>query len=247
MTETAGKAGPKPAAPAAVPDAAAPSAVASPAAKPPNKLPESTEGFPWMSNHETKKESNPFTDRDWRMLVYAWSGLLVRLVLIFGAIFSVYQFLANQEQKRVEQTMQLVELWETKDYQQAQRALKNRLVALNAKYDNLIGANPSPKEESIFRQRIGMEAMTAAGGDMPLDEFSENFDRVVYFLNRLSFCVDGKLCSRQVADAYFRDYAVSFWSYFAGYVEKQRQAGSATFALPIEKYVSEGPPSAPPQ
>jgi len=207
-------------------------------------LPETTEGFPWPSSHEIKKESNPFTDRDWRMLVYAWSGMAVRFAIIFTLMFSVYQFLANQEQKRVEQTMSLVELWETKDYQQAQRALKDRLTALNAKYDNLLSANPSPTEEQVFRQRIGIEAMTAAGGDMPLADFSEHFDRIVYFLNRLSFCVDGDLCSRKVTDAYFRDYAVSFWSYFAGYVDKQRKAGSPTFATAIEAYVRNGPPAA---
>ncbi|RWE42619.1 hypothetical protein [Mesorhizobium sp.] len=207
-------------------------------------LPETTEGFPWLSSHEIKKESNPFTDRDWRMLVYAWSGMLVRFAIIFTLAFSVYQFLANQEQKRVEQTMSLVELWETKDYQQAQRALKDRLAALNSKYDNLLSANPSPTEEQVFRQRIGIEAMSASGGDMPLADFSEKFDRIVYFLNRLSFCVDGDLCSRKVTDAYFRDYAVSFWSYFAGYVDKQRKAGSPTFATAIEAYVRSGQPSA---
>ncbi|CAN7340485.1 hypothetical protein LJR234_002024 [Mesorhizobium amorphae] len=206
-------------------------------------LPETTEGFPWPSSHEIKKEPNPFTDRDWRMLVYAWSGLLVRLAIIFTLMFSIYQFLANQDQKRVEQTMALVELWETKDYQQAQRALKDRLAALNAKYDKLLSANPTPTEEEVFRQRIGIEAMTAEGGDMPLADFSDHFDRVVYFLNRLSFCVEGKLCSQKVADAYFRDYAVSFWSYFAGYADKQRKAGSSTFALPIETYVRQGPPA----
>ncbi|BCG78284.1 DUF4760 domain-containing protein [Mesorhizobium sp. 113-3-3] len=213
-----------------------------PAAK--ERLPETTEGFPWPSSHEIKKESNPFTDRDWRMLIYAWSGLLVRFAIIFTLAFSVYQFLANQEQKRVEQTMSLVELWETKDYQQAQRALKDRLAALNAKYDKLLSASPSPTEEQVFRQRIGIEAMSASGGDMPLADFSENFDRIVYFLNRLSFCVDGGLCSRKVSDAYFHDYAVSFWSYFAGYVDKQRKAGSPTFATAIEAYVRNGQPAA---
>ncbi|WP_256751624.1 hypothetical protein [Mesorhizobium sp. Mes31] len=221
---------------------AAPAATAKAPAK--AALPATTEGFPWPSSHEIKKESNPFTDRDWRMLVYAWSGMAVRFAVIFTLMFSIYQFLANQEQKRVEQTMSLVELWETKDYQQAQRALKDRLAALNAKYDNLLSANPSPTEEQVFRQRIGIEAMTASGGDMPLADFSDNFDRIVYFLNRLSFCVDGNLCSRKVSDAYFRDYAVSFWSYFAGYVDKQRKAGSSTFALPIETYVRNGSPTA---
>lgn len=220
---------------------AAPAATAKASAK--AALPETTEGFPWPSSHEIKKESNPFTDRDWRMLVYAWSGMAVRFAIIFTLMFSIYQFLANQEQKRVEQTMSLVELWETKDYQQAQRALKDRLAALNAKYDNLLSANPSPTEEQVFRQRIGIEAMTPSGGDMPLADFSDNFDRIVYFLNRLSFCVDGNLCSRKVSDAYFRDYAVSFWSYFAGYVDKQRKAGSPTFALPIETYVRNSSPA----
>ncbi|MER8382674.1 hypothetical protein NKI01_17865 [Mesorhizobium sp. M0815] len=212
--------------------------------KKPASLPETVEGLPWVSNHEVKKEANPFTDRDWRMLVYAWSGLLVRLAIIFTLIFSVYQFLANQEQKRVEQTMSLVELWESKDYQQAQRALKQRLATLNAKYGNLLSANPTPTEEQVYRQRIGIEAMSATGGDMPLAEFSDNFDRIVYFLNRLSFCVEGRLCSRQVADSYFRDYAASFWSYFADYIDKERKAGSPTFALPIENYVRQAPPPA---
>ncbi|UVK40459.1 hypothetical protein LHFGNBLO_001927 [Mesorhizobium sp. AR10] len=213
-------------------------------ARKPVTLPETTEGLPWPSAHEIKKESNPFTDPDWRMFIYAWSGLAVRLAIIFTLMFSIFQFLANQDQKRVEQTMSLVELWESKDFQQAQRALKERLAALNAKYDNLLSANPTPTEEQVFRQRIGIEAMTASGGDMPLADFSDNFDRVVYFLNRLSICVDGKLCSREVADAYFRDYAVSFWSYFAGYISKERQAGSSNFAAAIESYVRQGPPPA---
>jgi len=215
-----------------------------PAAKKAEPLPETTEGFPWPSSHEIKKESNPFTDRDWRMLAYAWSGLLVRLVIIFTLLFSVFQFLANQDQKRVEQTMSLVELWESKDLQQAQRALKERLTGLNAKYDNLLSANPTPTEEQVFRQRIGIETMTADGGTMPLADFSDHFDRIVYFLNRLSICVESDLCSRKVADSYFRDYAVSFWSYFAGYVEKQRKAGSANFASAIEVYVRQGQPAA---
>ncbi len=205
-------------------------------------LPETTEGFPWPSSHEIKKESNPFTDRDWRMLLYAWAGMAVRLAIIFTLGFSVFQYLANQEQKRVEQTMALVELWESKDFQQAQRALKERLAALNAKYDNLLSATPSPTEEQVFRQRIGIEAMTPEGGAMPVADFNDNFDRIVYFLNRLSICVEGKLCSRDVADAYFRDYAVSFWSYFAGYIGKQRKAGSANYAQAIEAYVGHGSP-----
>jgi hypothetical protein len=192
------------------------------------------------------KKETPFTDRDWRIRLDAWAGLFVRIGLVVGAIFSVYQYLAQREEQRVAQTMRMVELWDQGDYQQAQQAIKARLGELNEKYRNLLGASPTQKEQSVYRQRIGIQAFTPDGGSKPLADFTADFDKIVYFLNRLSFCVDGGLCSRKMADAYFRDYAASFWSYFAGYIDKQRKTGTPTYALAIEKYVSEGPPSTSP-
>lgn len=187
-------------------------------------------------------KDSPFSSSDWRIAFDAWAALAVRIVLILGAVFSVYQYLAARQEQRVAQATSLVELWDQPDYQKAQQAVKHRLAGLIAKYDNLLAADTTPAEEAIFRQRIGIEAMTPNGGDMPIEEFSANFDRVVYFLNRLSFCVEGNLCARDVADAYFRDYAVSFWSYFSGYAEKLRKAGSTSFARPIEQYVGVAKP-----
>ena len=205
--------------------------------KKPAALPETAGAMPWLSAHEVKKESNPFTERDWRMLVYAWSGLVIRITLVLGAIFSVYQYLAAREEKRVERSLELVELWEQPDYQAAQRALKLRIGALNERYASLVGEHPTASEQAVYASRIGMEALTADGGTMPLADFQDQFDRIVYFLNRVSFCVEGGLCSREVADAYFRDFAQSFWSYFSGYIVRQRKAFSPTYALPIEQYL----------
>ena len=229
----------KPARPTKPVAEAGPPAAASGAlpAKKKTQLPETTEGFPWPSNHEIKKESNPFTERDWRMWLYAWSGLVVRFTIILGAAFTNYQYLANREQTRVQRTLELVELWEKPEYQDAQRAVKQRLSELNEKYANLLGANPTEKEMAVYYDRIGLEAMTASGGTMPLAEFGGQFDRVVYFLNRIAFCVEGAICSQRIADAYFRDYAASFWQYFAGYIAKQRKAGANSYARPIEDYL----------
>ena len=192
------------------------------------------------------KKETPFTDGDWRIRVDAWAGLFVRIGLVVGAAFSVYQYLAQREEQRVAQTMRMVELWDQPDYQLAQQSLKARLSELNEKYRDLLGANPTQKEQSVYRQRIGIQAFTPDGGSKPPGDFTADFDRIVYFLNRLSFCVDGGLCSRKMADAYFRDYATSFWSYFAGYIDRQRKAGSPTYALAIETYVRDGPSPAPP-
>ena len=212
------------------------SAPATPARKP-ARLPETTEGHPWVSSQEIKKESNPFTEKDWRMLVYAWSGLAVRIVLVAGAVFSVYQFLLAREETRVQRALEMVQLWEQPEYQAAQRAVKKRIEALNASYANLLGDRPTSSDRSFLMKRIGLEAMTEKGGTQPTEEFQEEFDRIVYFLNRIAFCVEGGLCSREVIDAYFLDYATSFWNYFAGYADRQRDTVSPTYAQPIESYV----------
>jgi len=211
-----------------------------PAPKPSGKavtLPETTEASPWVSTHEIKKESNPFTDRDWRMLVYAWFGLAVRVALVLGAIFSVYQFLAAREEKRVEYALDMVELWEKPEFQTAQRAVQKRIDSLNVRYEATLREQPTMNARAFVLRRIGAEAMTADGGAMPVEEFQEQFDRIVYFLNRISFCVEGDLCSRKVIDAYFGEYARSFWDYFAGYVADRRKVISPTYAEPIETYV----------
>lgn len=211
---------------------------AKPAAK--KKLEETGEGLPWVSTQEIKKETNPFTERDWRMLVYAWMGMAVRVVVVFGALFTVYQFLSAQEQARVQRAFEMVEMWERPEYQSAQRAVRGRIDELNARYATILGDQTAPNARSVVLRRIGQEAMTAEGGAMPVQDFREEFDRVVYFLNRVAFCVEGNICSREVIDAYFADYAQSFWTYFAGYVDAQRKSLSPNFARPIETYVKTG-------
>src|SRR5690348_13729526 len=101
------------------PETPAPGKPVPAAAQPAKKitLPETTEGHPWVSSQEIKKESNPFTEKDWRMFVYAWSGLAVRIVLVVGAIFSVYQFLLAREETRVQRALDMVELWEKPEFQ----------------------------------------------------------------------------------------------------------------------------------
>ena len=205
-----------------------------------------------LDAEQLKVDGNPFNDRDWRMSSYAWTGFLLRLFLVFGAFFSVYEYMAAREEKRVERTLALVELWERPEYQDAQKALKQRIAALNQANAGLLAANPALDELAIFQDRIGLAALTQDGGAMALPDFREHFDRIVYFLNRVASCVEANLCSRTVADDYFRDYARSFWAYFAGFIAQERKNGSPSFAAPIEAYVigaqsaSKAPKPAPP-
>ncbi len=208
----------------------APPALPSPPAKKKTQLPETTEGLPWPSNHEIKKESNPFTDRDWRMWLYAWSGLLVRFTIVLGAVFTIYQFLAAREQTRVQRSLELVELWEKPEYQECAEGAE--AAAVRAERE-ICRACSAP-----IRRRNGTRGLH--GSHRPRGDDREAAARCRCRSSRSSStgsstsstgCRSASredICSREVADAYFRDYAASFWQYFAGYIAQaaQGKAGS---------------------
>ena len=205
--------------------------------KRPAKLPDTGTGIPLPNTQEPKDEPNPFKATDWRLFVFAWSGFALRVLLCVGAVFSAVQFLQSRQDKRVERTLALVELWEKPEYQEAQNALKRRLGELNRQSAGLVTPQTSPEQMDIIMASIGSKAMTDEGGTMPLADFQEQFDRIVYFLSRLASCVNTKLCDRAVADEFFLDYARSFWRFFSTHIERQRRSSSATLAVGIETYV----------
>jgi hypothetical protein len=182
-------------------------------------------------------DSNPFKSKDWRVWSYTWSGFAVRILIIVGGIFSVLQYLDTREENRVERTLQLVELWEEPEFQEAQKAIGARLDALNAQFGELLDRNATPEERAVYFDRIGAAAMQADGGTMPVEEFRAHFDRMLYFLNRMAFCTEGNLCSKDVVDGYFGDFAKSFWAYFGGYIEEQRSDVALNYGAPLERYV----------
>ena len=204
----------------------------------PVKLADTVSAVPVHGPQEAKEEPNPFTARDWRMFLYAWAGMLLRILLVVGAVFSAMQFLQARHEKRVERTLQLVELWERAEYQEAQSALKRRLAALNDQASSLLGAAPTEAELDVVAASVGRQAMTAEGGTMPLADFEERFDRIVYFLGRLGSCVEGNLCDEDDADDFFLDYARSFWRYFGDYIAEQRAAGAPKLGATIETWLA---------
>lgn len=171
------------------------------------------------------------------MWLDAWMGFALRILLVLGAIFSIYQYASARQDKRIERSLELVDLWEQKDYQNAQTALGQRLGELEAKYGQQFGANPSPEQVASLPKLVGNAVMTPQGGSMPLDEFQPQFESIVYFLNRVGSCTTSGLCERGVVNTYFEDFARSFWTYFSDYIRRQRASGYANYAEPLETYI----------
>ena len=205
--------------------------------KKPAKLPDTGTGIPVPSTQEPKDEPNPFVARDWRLFLFAWSGFALRVLLCVGAVFSALQYLQARQEKRVERTLSLVELWERPEYQEAQAAVKRRLADLNRQSSGLVTSDTTAEQMDIIMSSIGSKAMTEDGGAMPLVDFQDRFDRVLYFLSRLSSCVESNLCDRAVADEFFLDYARSFWRFFSTWIERERKRGTPTLGIGVENYV----------
>jgi hypothetical protein len=228
---------------ASAPATEMPSAVAAPpvaAAAKGKKLPETTEAFPWHSNHEVKKESNPFLDKDWYNRIYAWAGMFVRVVIIVGAVFSVVQFMTAREEKRVERTLGLVDLWDTPENQAAVTAVSARLAEINEANRNFLPEQPTAEQLANYYSSIGIAALRPDPANPATAAIPQQFERVLFFLNRMAACVEGNLCSGAVADDFFIDYARSFWTYFAGHVEERRRAAPG-YAEPLEAYLTKRP------
>ena len=182
---------------------------------------------------------NLFEGGDWRVSANAWAGFGLRVLLIAGTLFTVYQYMMQRAEMRVERALALVELWDQDKYQEAAKAVKDRLAGLLAKNPNPFGAKPTEKDLAFYYARIGEQALDSSGADPATPQFQEEFDRLVYFLNRVSFCVDRNICDRDIAQNYFQDYAASFWRYFRGYAEKRRKQGEPAYAVAIEKFVGD--------
>src|SRR6185369_7070192 len=82
---------------------------------------------------------NLFVGGDWRVSANAWAGFGLRMLLICGTLFTVYQYMMQRQEMRVERALQLVELWDQDKYQDAAKAVKVRLAGLLANNPNPFG------------------------------------------------------------------------------------------------------------
>ena len=63
---------------------------------------------------------NPFVEGDWRVMLNAWAGFALRVILVVSSAFGINQYLIIREESRVSRALELVELWEKPEYQKAQ-------------------------------------------------------------------------------------------------------------------------------
>lgn len=141
--------------------------------------------------------------------------------VIIGAAFAWMEYRGSQERFRAEQTLAMIDQWESGNYRAAYIRLRETTrdfyntvptaqVALAASDRDAQTA----LDKHLYRQAFGDQLNATAVSD------------VVYFFNRLALCVSTDICSFDVARAFFDDTLSTFLNCYRSYLELQEQGGS---------------------
>jgi hypothetical protein len=180
----------------------------------------------------------PVTDRHSHKLfgtqLWVWEGLsyVVTVLGAFGVIFAVTQYFLAQEADRSKETLAMIEIWETRGYSKSftdlGASVQDFLISAPKEDLQLAGKNKSAAEN--LRKAMYAKVLSNAAS-------KEDFDRVVYFFNRLGLCVEASLCSSKTADIFFQDSLRGFMSNFSELIQDKRSTlpGYASGVLLLEK------------
>lgn len=157
-----------------------------------------------------------------------WEGIQ-GVLAVFGAVLAVggilwgvFEFRGKLEAERARETLNLLEVWETKGYLKNYRSLEERLqVTLQeAPPQDIEAAKHDPRMLSALYAKVASLILEKPGAQ-------EEFENLVYFFERLEICVEAKLCSERASDLFFKETMASF---------------ALVFNNPLENYKS-GPPA----
>lgn len=187
------------------------------------------------AEHESADDNQP---RLFGITIRQWGGLkdlftIVGVVLAVGTgISGLYQYMNKLEADRAEETLKMIDSWETRGYREDFNALRVEVVAfLDAVPDaEMRTAQQSAKASENLKGKLYRDVVGSASA-------RKRFDNIVYYFNRLGLCIEARLCSKRTARIFFDDTLENFLSVFQSLIEKEREAtpGYAEGLIVLEK------------
>ena len=142
------------------------------------------------------------------------AGLIFTLL---GAGWAVFEYRARVESERASRTISYIDLWESGGYQ-------GDLKLLQQAWSEFLSRIPDNQREDAASNPALMNNLKQRYYSF-LDERTIDqsaVERVTYFFNRLSICVEANVCSEKVARAFFAELFDSFAGVFDFHIESNR-------------------------
>jgi len=156
---------------------------------------------------------------------------LATVLGIISGMWAVYLFVQQIEATRAEKTLELVEFWADGPARSAYRRLDaemSDLIDAMSDQDRAEVAAASEEERAEKRQQLGLKA--AQNQDV-----SEALEEVEFFFNRLAVCVDTQLCSRYVAQAFFKDTLETLLGAYGEAIKQRQDSGWPSFGASTQR------------
>jgi hypothetical protein len=146
-----------------------------------------------------------------------WVELLIKLIVVIGALGAVYQYFDLKQENRVKETMAQLQAFNSGDLQAARLKL------------TAIWENYQPQFEAINRQTVASEqdkSLIQAKIVLPVikqNKLQREIGLLVDFFDNLQVCVQHYICDREVAQGFFGGYAGNFHRLYRPWIEEQRK------------------------
>lgn len=155
-------------------------------------------------------------DRRWALYASFITVLGVAMAIV-AAGWAIYTYVQEQEARRVEYTLSVIESWEEHGYRLAygklRRAHETFTDAISAAELELAAQNETARANIIGNFIRMVEA------DPQMDE---NVGEVMYFFNRLALCLDAGICALSTSRHFFDDTVSTFLEVYGPYIERHR-------------------------
>jgi hypothetical protein len=167
----------------------------------------------------------------WPQTFMDWVELLIKLIVVVGALGAVYQYFDIKQENRVKETMDQLKAFNSGDLQAAQ-------LKLTATWENY-----QPQFELINRQTVADEqdkSLIQAKIVLPVikqNKLQREIGLLVDFFDNLQVCVQHHICDREVAQGFFGGYTGNFYRLYRPWIEEQRKV-IPSYAAQLQAFVS---------
>ena len=144
-----------------------------------------------------------------------WSGIqglvavLGVLLAVAGILWGGFEYRGKLEADRARETLNLLDVWETRGYLEQYRALDERIQTVLAEVPaaDVVAAEANPAIRATLYAKAAHTVLQSA-------EARKEFEAVVYFFERMQICVASELCAADATALFFEDTLASFAEVF---------------------------------
>ena len=143
---------------------------------------------------------------------------VVSLFGVVGLLFGVYQYSQSLEAARAEKTLDLIDRWTDDGYHENYRFISGLIKKGLSELSDTDLKNVN--DGNVDKERVYTRITEYVLQDYVAQQ---NFEKIIYFFNRLGLCVKANLCSANTAKIFFDDTVTTFLAYFRNEIEDRRK------------------------